>query len=372
MTTQSSNLNLTLMDTGSQSNAWGGVLNTQVFANIDQALGSAYPANVAGNTDVTLSQTNALNLVHNLTGLLTGSINYIFPASAGRLVIVNNATSGAFTITVKQSGGTGVVVPQGQRQLVLLDPSNTTAYLPANPTGFLSSTLTDTNIFVGNSSNVATGVALSGDATLADTGALTLATVNSNVGTFTNATVQADAKGRILAVSSGSGTTSNYRITDTNNLSLSTAPTQTNVGSPRSISIPTTGQITWTLSGEVITTTTANDVIIGLRIGSTNYWPTSAYGAGTKYNRSFYDSTGPETSIISSIGSLGGNIGGTPGALAVGSTIAGISIEGSGIPTGTQTIQVIAAKGDPAGANPCALRGDLVTTIINIKVEAFT
>jgi hypothetical protein len=40
-----------------------------------------------------------------------------------------------------------------------------------------SSTLADGKIFVGNSSNVATAVTMSGDATLADTGALTLATV---------------------------------------------------------------------------------------------------------------------------------------------------------------------------------------------------
>jgi hypothetical protein len=41
----------------------------------------------------------------------------------------------------------------------------------------LGTTLTSTNIFVGNGSNVATGVAMSGDATLANTGALTLNTV---------------------------------------------------------------------------------------------------------------------------------------------------------------------------------------------------
>ena len=39
----------------------------------------------------------------------------------------------------------------------------------------LSTTLTSTNLLVGNGSNLATGVALSGDATLANTGALTIA-----------------------------------------------------------------------------------------------------------------------------------------------------------------------------------------------------
>ena len=41
--------------------------------------------------------------------------------------------------------------------------------------GKLDPTLTDGNIFVGNGSNVATGVAMSGDATMDNTGALTIA-----------------------------------------------------------------------------------------------------------------------------------------------------------------------------------------------------
>ena len=47
-------------------------------------------------------------------------------------------------------------------------------------------------------------------------GALTLATVNSNVGTFTNATVTVNAKGLVTAASNGTGatslTTASFRI----------------------------------------------------------------------------------------------------------------------------------------------------------------
>lgn len=67
----------------------------------------------------------------------------------------------------------------------------------------LSQPLTNTHIFVGNASNVATDVAMSQDATIANTGALTLATVNSNVGAFTNANITVNGKGLITAASSG-------------------------------------------------------------------------------------------------------------------------------------------------------------------------
>jgi len=72
--------------------------------------------------------------------------------------------------------------------------------------GKLTSTLTSGNVFVGNVSNVATGVVLSGDATIINTGALTLsnsgvtaAQYGNTVGTIPSVTV--DAKGRITSAS---------------------------------------------------------------------------------------------------------------------------------------------------------------------------
>lgn len=51
----------------------------------------------------------------------------------------------------------------------------TEAFTAAPPSGGLSDTLANGDIFVGNASNIATGVAMSGDATIANTGAVTIA-----------------------------------------------------------------------------------------------------------------------------------------------------------------------------------------------------
>ncbi|MAV92076.1 MAG: hypothetical protein CL676_11710, partial [Bdellovibrionaceae bacterium] len=73
------------------------------------------------------------------------------------------------------------------------------------------SSLADTNIWVGNGSGQAAAVAMSGDATLANDGTLTLATSGATAGTYKSVTV--DAKGRVTAGTNPT-TLSGYGITD--------------------------------------------------------------------------------------------------------------------------------------------------------------
>ncbi len=132
--TFSPNLNLQYQGVGDNSNTWGTTLNTSVFVNIDQALGSPFTVSVAGSTDYTISATNALNFYHNPTGILTGNISYIFPASCARILLFKNSTTGSFSLTVKSSGGTGVVVPQGAIVWVYINSTGNVASLPFGTT----------------------------------------------------------------------------------------------------------------------------------------------------------------------------------------------------------------------------------------------
>jgi hypothetical protein len=86
--------------------------------------------------------------------------------------------------------------------------SATTATISTTPTG---QALTSTQIWVGNTSNLAEPVAMSGDATLDATGALTLASTGVTASTYTQVTV--DAKGRVTAGANPT-TLSGYGITD--------------------------------------------------------------------------------------------------------------------------------------------------------------
>lgn len=117
---------LLLRDQGSGNNptTWGEIQDTNNQILEANASGMV-TVNCAGSSNVTL--TNANYTVDQgkygmlkLTGVLTGSINLIIP-TATRRINVWNATTGSFTITVKTSGGTGVVVPQGSKVMVFCD-----------------------------------------------------------------------------------------------------------------------------------------------------------------------------------------------------------------------------------------------------------
>ena len=84
-------------------------------------------------------------------------------------------------------------------------------HVHASDTTKLNSALASTHIYVGSGSGVATDVAMSNDATLSNTGALTLATVNSSIGTYNNVTI--NAKGLATSGSNVSYLIANQSIT---------------------------------------------------------------------------------------------------------------------------------------------------------------
>ncbi len=76
--------------------------------------------NVAGNADITETSAQAQNIIQQYTGVITGNINVIVPATP-QIYFCFNSTSGAFTLTVKTSGGSGIAITQGQNTILYCD-----------------------------------------------------------------------------------------------------------------------------------------------------------------------------------------------------------------------------------------------------------
>lgn len=130
--------------------------------------------------------------------------NRVMQSSGGAIVEAAAITAARALISDANGIPTQSVTTSAELALV----SGVTSSIQTQLNAKQSTTLTNTHILVGNVSNVATDVPLSGDATLGNTGALTLATVNGNVGAFGDAAnvsaITVNAKGLVTAAASTS------------------------------------------------------------------------------------------------------------------------------------------------------------------------
>jgi len=108
----SASLKLTVQATGENSGTWGQITNTNLLI-LEQAIGGYSSVALNATTGATLTYSNGAlsngkDAVIKLTGTITGNVNVVIPDSVEKTYIIENATSGAFTVTVKTSSGNGV------------------------------------------------------------------------------------------------------------------------------------------------------------------------------------------------------------------------------------------------------------------------
>lgn len=146
----------------------------------------------------TQSPSGAFNGVYLFTALhtvgtgdiFTRALDYDTPSdinNTGAIPVVNGTTNISTSWLLTSSVTT-----------VGTDPLTYTKF-SINPTTILTNTLTNTHIFVGNSSNIATDVGLSGDATLTNAGAISI-----GIGAITYNKLQTEAAYTILGNNTGS------------------------------------------------------------------------------------------------------------------------------------------------------------------------
>ena len=200
----SASLKLTVQTTGENSGTWGQITNTNLLI-LEQAIGGYAGVGLNATTGATLTFSNGVlsngkNQVIKLTGTITTNVNVIIPDSIEKTYIVENATTGAFTVTVKTSSGTGFTFGATEKTRAIVYSDGTNIVEVINNTQNLQDLAdvanTNGNFIVGDGSNL---VAESGD------------TARISLGVGTTDDVQFDSFGVGTAAS---GTTGQIRATD--------------------------------------------------------------------------------------------------------------------------------------------------------------
>lgn len=114
-----------LLELIEQSQSQKEVTANEAFSALDTAVAGRLSLAIVSAT-TTLTAAQALHAILELTGTLTANSVVNVPARP-KLYIVRNATSGAFTLTVKTPSGSGIVVAAGTRRLLYCDGTNVVA-----------------------------------------------------------------------------------------------------------------------------------------------------------------------------------------------------------------------------------------------------
>lgn len=101
---------------------WGATVNTGVTTLVDASVAGTATVVHDDAIDYTLTSVNgtadeARKMFLNITGTLTANRNVVCPA-VSKLYFITNSTVGGFSVTLKTTAGTGILVPNG-RSVVL-------------------------------------------------------------------------------------------------------------------------------------------------------------------------------------------------------------------------------------------------------------
>lgn len=121
------------------SSGWGLPLNED-FGYIDEAFGGVTSINVTGvtATPVVLTMAQFRSLTIKFSGTLTANVTYQIPAGVGGRWVIQNNTTGAFSITVSSlGGGTTFTAGVGYTNLVC-DGINCVGSFGRTPTGIIA------------------------------------------------------------------------------------------------------------------------------------------------------------------------------------------------------------------------------------------
>jgi len=126
-------LKLTLPADGDTN--WGTVVNNGITSLIDSSVAGTASVAHDNTANYTLTSVNgtadeARKMFLNITGTLTADRNVVCP-TASKLYFITNSTTGGFSVTLKTSAGTGILVPNGRSVVLYCDATNVVNALSA-------------------------------------------------------------------------------------------------------------------------------------------------------------------------------------------------------------------------------------------------
>lgn len=332
------------------------------------------------------------------TRLANGSSGQIL-TSAGGTSAPSWATGGnltdAGTDGIVVTGGTAAVLGSGTSIAQHVADTTHNGYLSSTDwntfNGKLTSTLASTDIFVGNGSNVATAVAMSGDATLANTGAITFATVNSNVGSFGSSTAipsfTVNGKGLVTAASTNvviapagtlTGTTLASNVVTSSLTTVGTIGTGVWNGTAITVPFGGTGDTTFTAYAVLCGGTTSTGVLQNVSGLGTSGQLLTSNGAGALPTWQAPAASGTVTSVALSVPAIL-SVSGSPitssGTLAVTLANESANLVFAGPSSGgatTPTFRALVTADMPAGTGTVTSVAATVPAFLSISGSPVT
>ena len=177
---------------GESAGTWGTLINTQLTDMLEEAITGYVSIAITGNTTLTTNTTGTTcqsrHAIIRLTSGTLGSNSDIIVPDLAKIWIINNATTGGQTVTVKTGtgGDAGVVIPNGKTAILYCDGADVKE----------AGTSTAGNATMGGTLDVTGNATVGG--TLGVTGAVTMAaaaTVGTTLGVTGNTTCAGIVKG---------------------------------------------------------------------------------------------------------------------------------------------------------------------------------
>lgn len=144
--TYTSILNVPKFEEGTRENSWGDDFGTEVLDVLDLSIAGVGTAITTTGGASSVTEDNSRQRTQRITGVLGSNATISMPANA-TWWIFSNETSGNFSVTVKPSGGTGAIIPQGRKAL----------YIQSATVGYFYTLTTGAVIDTGGTSSAYTG-----------------------------------------------------------------------------------------------------------------------------------------------------------------------------------------------------------------------